>query len=259
MVRWLDVKNKKKINYRKTIFPKNPTYNNMMYYSSFTKLLLGMIVIILGFIMYHYITFNHHKVKIKTVTSYKDRYIIPENILFLGDSITYRYDLEKYFPNNNVVNSGINSDTIDDILSDMYNRVYKYNPSKIVLLIGTNDMLNEENYEICSGIENIIIQIHNKLPYARIYVESIYPVNNSLDNMIVKDRQNDKILELNKMIKKLCKRIDYTKYIDIYSSLIKDNQLNEKLSDDGLHLNDEGYGIVTKIIDKEIVNDNKKE
>ena len=133
---------KKKINYRKTIFPKKLTYGNIMYYNSFTKLLLGMIIIILGFIMYHYITFNHNKVKIKKVIKYKDR--ISENVVFLGDSLTHRYNLDKYFPDNNVVNSGEEGNKTNDILEDMYNRVYKYNPSKVVLLIGTNQLEEDD-------------------------------------------------------------------------------------------------------------------
>ena len=243
---------KKKINYRKTIFPKKPTYSNIMYYNSFSKLLLGMIVIILGFIMYHYITFNHHKVKIKTVTSYKDRYIIPENIVFLGDSITNFYDLDKYYPDNSVVNSGISGDVSDDILNDMYNRVYKYNPSKVFLLIGTNQLMKDDNDKIISDVKKIIESIHDNRPIAKIYVESIYPVNKDLDKNMVKNRENDRIVEINKKIEEIVKDKEYIEYINIYDSLLKDGVLNEEYSEDGLHLNDKGYEIVTNILKKYI-------
>ena len=242
---------KKKINYRKTIFPKKPTYSNIMYYNSFSKLLLGMIVIILGFIMYHYLTFNHHKVKIKTVTSYKDRYIIPENIVFLGDSITDFYDLDKYYPDNSVVNSGISGDVSEDILNDMYNRVYKYNPSKVFLLIGTNQIpVDDSDEKIVDDIKRIIINIHDNRPIAKIYVESIYPVNKELNKTMVSTRDNERIVELNKKIKEEVKDIKYVEYINIYDSLLKDNKLSNEYSIDGLHLNDRGYEIVTNIIKK---------
>ena len=161
----------KKTNYRKTLFPKNPSYSNIMYYNSLTKLLLVIIFIILGFIMFHFITVNHNKVKVKTIKTYKDRYIIPENIVFLGDSITDFYDLDKYYPDNNVVNSGVTGDVCESILSDMYNRVYRYNPSKIFLLIGTNQIpIGDSDDKIVEDIKKIITEIHEKNPITKIYV-----------------------------------------------------------------------------------------
>lgn len=243
----------KKINYRKTIFPKKPSYSNIMYYNSLTKLLLGIIVIILGFVIFHFVTVNHNKVKIKTIKTYKDRYIIPENIVFLGDSITDFYDLDKYYPDNNVVNSGVNGNVSEDILSDMYNRVYRYNPSKIFLLIGTNQIpIGDSDDDIVEDIKKIITETHDNRPITKIYVESIYPVNSSLNKKTVKDRENDRISELNKKIEEMVKDIDYVEYINVYDKLVDGEVLNEEYSDDGLHLNDNGYEVVTDILKKYI-------
>lgn len=237
---------KKKINYRKTLFPKKPSYSNIMYYNSLTKLLIGIIVLILGFVIFHYISFDHNKVKIKTVKEYKDRYIIPENIVFLGDSITDFYDLDKYYPDNNVVNSGISGNVSDDILSDMYNRVYKYNPSIVFLLIGTNQIpVGDSDDKIIDDIKKIVTEIHENRPITKIYVESIYPVNENINKKAVQSRDNDRIAKLNTMIEESLKGIDYVKYINLYDKLTIDNKLNEEYSDDGLHLNDKGYEVVT--------------
>ena len=46
-------------------------------------------------------------------------------------SITKYYDLDKYFTDMPVVNSGVAGETTDDILSNMKNKVYYYNQSKI--------------------------------------------------------------------------------------------------------------------------------
>ena len=247
----MNKKNKRKVNYRRTFFPKIPTYNNIMYYNSLVKLLLAVILIFIIFICFHFVTFNHHKTKIKTVTKYKDK--IAENIVFLGDSITHRYDLDKYFPDNNVVNSGIDSNVCSDILSDMYNRVYKYNPSKIFILIGTNNLITDDTDEkIISDLKQIINEIHTNLPFSEIYVESIYPVNKDIDDYMVNIRDNERIVTINKEIKKFLKNIEYAKYINIYDSLLKDDKLNPELSDDGLHVNDKGYEIITEILKKYI-------
>ena len=242
-------KTKRKV--RKSFFPKKPTASNMMYYNSLVKVLLVIIIFTVGFLAFHYVYFNHHKVKIKSITTYKDRYIIPENIVFLGDSITDFYNLDKYYPDNNVVNSGISGDVSDDILNDMYNRVYRYNPSKVFLLIGTNQIpKGDSDDEIVDDIKRIITNIHDNRSITKIYVESIYPVNKELNKTMVSTRDNERIVELNKKIKEEVKDIKYVEYINIYDSLLKDNKLSNEYSIDGLHLNDRGYEIVTNIIKK---------
>ena len=53
------------------------------------------------------------------------------NYLFLGDSITDFYDLDKYFNDYKVVNSGISGNQTSDIYKDIKKRAYVYNPSTI--------------------------------------------------------------------------------------------------------------------------------
>ena len=71
---------------------------------------------------------------------YEVVYESDDNFLFLGDSITDFYPLEEYYDNLPVVNSGISGNKTTDILNDMETRVYQYNPTKVFLLIGTNDL-----------------------------------------------------------------------------------------------------------------------
>ena len=176
-----------------------------------------------------------------------------DNYLFLGDSITDFYDLEKYYPGLPVVNSGINGNRAYDILKDMKNRVYNYNPTKIFLLIGTNQIHKEEKEKVYDSIIEIIEEIRENRPHAKIYVESIYPVNANLDKNIVKNRDNNKIKYVNSKLEEYCKKDDYLIYIDLYNELKDDDDnLNKKYSDDGLHLNDKGYEIITDIIRKYI-------
>ena len=106
--------------------------------------------------------------------------VINPNIVMLGDSITDYYDLDKYFGEDKlIVNSGISGNKTSDILSDMKNRVYRYNPSKVFLLIGINNFLHDDITpdEMVNQIDEIVTEIHEKLPNTIIYIESIYPVN----------------------------------------------------------------------------------
>lgn len=176
-----------------------------------------------------------------------------ENYLFLGDSITYRYHLDKYFPDIPIVNSGIDGNKASDILEDMERRVYQYNPTTIFLLIGTNQLDGSQtDDEIVGEIQQIVEQIQKNRPYASIYIESIYPVNKNIRHNDVKWRENSRIININKMIEEYSKKHKVF-YIDVYSSLIDDDgDLRKEYTLDGLHLSDEGYEVVTNILKKYI-------
>lgn len=170
------------------------------------------------------------------------------NYVFLGDSITEYYDLEKYFPDIPIVNSGVAGDTTSDILDDMKGRVYDYNPSKVFILIGTNDLSRDKtNEEIFSNIKEIINKIRTTKKSTEIYVESIYPVNREMSDA-VGSRENSDIEEINTMLEEYCNDEDII-YINTYNELLDDDgNLKEEYSTDGLHLSDEGYEIVTETL-----------
>ena len=170
-----------------------------------------------------------------------------ESIVFLGDSITSRYDLNKYFPNYNVYNSGIAGNMTKDILENMENRIFAYNPTKVFILIGTNDLVYSglDNDGIKNNIEEIINKIYEKNSNTKIYLESIYPVNNSLNKEIVETRTNDNIKDLNNKIEKICNNNKCT-YINMYDNLTdKNGNMKRIYTVDGLHLNKIGYKVIT--------------
>ncbi len=190
--------------------------------------------------------------KKEVVTEEKEVVVVDDNYLFLGDSITEQYDLEKYFKDMPVVNSGISGNQTEDILDNMKERVYQYNPSKIFLLIGTNDIedgVKEE--DIIHNIEEILQDIHENRPYAELYLEAIYPVDE--DRSGSGDRTNEVIVSINEELEKYCKDHDIT-FIDTYDLLLDSDSDEDKIvedySKDGLHLTDEGYEVVTDEIMK---------
>lgn len=178
---------------------------------------------------------------------YKD-----ENIVFYGDSITDFYDLEKYYPNLPVVNSGTSGFKATDLLDLIEERVYIYNPTKVFILIGTNDIAYSDvtNEELVKQIEKISKKIKANRPHAKIYIESIYPVNNHLSSgkSYGSPRDNLRINKINRLIKKMCEN-NKIEYINMHKILVdSDGTLIEAYTVDGLHLSDEGYRVITKKI-----------
>lgn len=220
-------------------------------YNVLITVIFVLMIIFVGFLIFHYTTFNHHKVKV--VTKIKEVEKVPDNYLFLGDSITDFYDLDKYYPDMPTVNSGISGNTTEDILKDMKKRAYQYNPSKVFLLIGTNDLDTKHSKEdIVNNVEKIISELKENRPKAELYIESIYPVNPDVRRSKSGNRNNDDIKQINKELKKYCKE-NKINYINLYDLLKDENDnLKEEYTKDGLHLSDEGYKVVTEEIKKKL-------
>ena len=178
-----------------------------------------------------------------------------ENIVFFGDSITEGYNVKEFYDEYRVVNSGISGNTTKDLINRIDNDLYDYNPSVVIIQIGTNDLrAGIKDEEIINNLKIIIKGIRKNRKNSSILIESIYPLNRDMDteywNDVNPDYNNKHIIKLNNDIKDLCKK-EHIKYIDVYTSLLDDNKnLKEVYSKEGLHLTDLGYYKVTKIIKK---------
>lgn len=180
-----------------------------------------------------------------------------ENIVFLGDSIFDWFPTDKIFSDLPIVNSGIVGNKTTDILSNMQERVYKYNPTKVFINIGTNDIefedsdeLNEEVYQNIVKIAEGIKKHRNK---CEIYIISIYPVNNNLPG--ANDRHISEIKAINNKLKEYCSKTEGIEYIDAFKELINEEEmLDTDYTEDGLHPNGLGYAKLTEILMKYIYN-----
>ncbi len=177
----------------------------------------------------------------------QNKWVDKGGISFVGDSITQDYAVHEYFFGREVYNRGIGGDTTEGVLKRLEESVFALSPKTVVLLIGTNDysVLGSDNDVIEANIKRIITSIKKRLPDCRIILESVYPVNKSLDPMSVGVRSNKTINTLNERLATLK---DVT-YIDVASHL-KDEEgnLDDTYTVEGLHLNQNGYRIVTKVL-----------
>lgn len=183
-----------------------------------------------------------------------------QNIVFFGDSITEQYNVKEFYDDLRVVNSGISGNQTVDLLTQIETRLYDYNPSKVVILIGINDIdKGKSDNEILNNLKGIIKGIKENRKSAEIYIESIYPVNRNVGDRTTEmlnngDLNNKRVKELNKKIKNLCKNEDIP-YINVYDVLTdSEGNLKDIYTEDGVHLNDLGYYKVTNTVKKYIKN-----
>lgn len=226
--------------------------SKLKFYKNLNVFLCLLLVISITFL-----TINKKENKLKKLEN--SNYNSYTEYLFLGDSITNNYTLQKYYPEFPIINSGIGGDRTQHILDTLNNRVFKYKPKKVIILAGINDLTHfEDPSYVSKNIELIAKKIKEKLPKCEIYIESIYPVNYSWknrygDTVPSMDDMINNIKTTNKQLKKICEENNY-KYLDLFDILEENDMLANIYSKDGIHLSDEGYEIVTKFLKDRVFN-----
>ena len=236
---------------------KKITKKDIIYLSIIALLVVSTVVLSVLLVVANYKqqSFEHGEYYHNKVTSFgvQNANLSEGQIVFIGDSITDLYSLDSYYSDLNraCYNRGIGGDTTQGVIDRLKVSIFDVNPSTIVLMIGTNDIdggvPNEtiiENYKI------ILSEINKNQPMVELYFVSVIPQNKDLESytQLNVDKNNNTILTINEEIKKLCDEFGCT-YIDLHSNLIDENgYLRKELSDDGIHLNANGFEIWTNLL-----------
>lgn len=222
-------------------------------------LILLAVIIALIFVLLNNTKTTTNKIK-KENSSVKENIIVDDNYLFIGDFNTEKLNFDELdYHYNKIFDANYTS---SELLNNI-DSIYRYNPSIVFIEIGINDLNNGINEaEITTNLSEIIDGIKKHRKYTKIYIESIYPINNNLesydDSIINREVTNEKIISLNKMIEELTKD-KKVEFINIYDRLLDKDNLDEKYTDNGIYLNEEGYGKVLSILQREIDNEHVKD
>ncbi len=175
--------------------------------------------------------------------------ISSKDIVFLGNSITDGGEWSELLANPHVKNRGISGDRTDWIL-DRLDPIVSGQPKKLFLLIGTNDLAaNISAEEVLSNIRKIVERFQNESPRTKLYIQSVFPVNNAFKKYASKHGRHDAdIVTVNKGLQALCTEKGLV-YIDLWTPLADENgKLNKAYTNDGLHLMGEGYLVWRDIV-----------
>ena len=193
----------------------------------------------------------HVKPQVRVEVKEKEIKSMDYNYLFIGDYHTDGMEFDEFYkPYVKVCNEDY---TTNDILDDLRDHIYVYNPTDVFIELGVNDFKGETSiHDVVSNLKSIVTGIQNNRSMATIYVSSLYPVNDTKEGFN-KDENltNDFIKDINNEIKTMCKNLDVN-YIDMYSELSEDDLLKDNYTDDGIRLNEDGYKKVFKVINRYI-------
>ncbi len=171
-----------------------------------------------------------------------DHLPVTENdIIFLGNSITDGGNFEELFKREDVKNRGIRSDIIPGVQKRL-EQVVKGHPKKIFLLIGINDVSHGLSVDkLTERYETLVNEIRHRSPDTQLYLQSLMPINNDFGVYKNLKGKESTIVEFNKRIQEIAER-NGLKYIDLWPFLAdKNGKLDNKYTNDGLHLTGPGY------------------
>lgn len=184
--------------------------------------------------------------------------------VFIGDSITEFYPLEELFSiymeqtGQKVYNRGISAEFSDHLLSRMEDTVLNLQPKILVVLIGTNDIDGKVTAQKThDNIKALVEKTQKQSPGTKIVLQALYPVNEEMEGFGAKTavgkRTNEAIRDLNTKLKSLSEEKDIV-YLDL-TDVLSDSggNLNELYTYDGIHPNIEGYSVITREIEKELM------
>jgi lysophospholipase L1-like esterase len=179
---------------------------------------------------------------------------LPGQAVFVGDSIINEYPLEEMLRDHMpVYNRGIGGDTTKGLLTRLNESIFELRPSKLFLLIGTNDLVFYSGEErIVENLTCCIDEVRKNLPGCAIHLISILPVNNTehpkISHEAVGCRSNTIIEEVNLKLKELADSKNVI-YIDVYNRMLDEQgNLAIEYTREGLHLSPRGYEIMTQVL-----------
>ncbi len=206
------------------------------------------------------LTSGEHLARHATLTDKRNRLILrgkdAAKTVFLGDSLTRRWEdnlyiWNKYFSKFSPENFGIGGETSDQLLWRIQEgELDGLLPKTLVLLTGTNNLPFCSNGQIIGIIKDIVILLRQKLPKTKIVLQALYP--RSPDN----EEKNylPRIKIINDAIKAFPKKYAPDLVLD-FTELLADDKglLNSSYTDDGLHLNANGYNVIAPKIAEVLV------
>lgn len=179
------------------------------------------------------------------------------DIVMLGDSHTEFGGnwSERLVTGRRIVNRGIIGDDAKGILHRL-SQVCPGKPAAIFFECGANDLSHGLTAEqVVDGLIKTIEAIRSQSPESRLYVQSVFPINESFGRWKTLTGKTDVIPQINALLRDYC-RSKGIAYIDVFSLLVGDegNSMRKEICKDGLHLLPSGYDIwaaeVQRVLDE---------
>jgi lysophospholipase L1-like esterase len=179
-----------------------------------------------------------------------------QRVVFIGDSITDRWNLAKFFPDKPYINRGIGGQVSPQMLVRFHADVVALKPKAVVILAGINDIqgaLQVETEAQIAANYSALAEIAEGNGIRPIFT-LLMPVNNYTPNAVtmLEDRKPERVAWLNAWLSGFCADHGYG-LID-YGPVLRDDKglLKAQYTSDGIHPNDTAYALMAPIAEAAI-------
>lgn len=174
-----------------------------------------------------------------------------KRVVFLGDSITDGWPLDKYFPGKPYINRGISGQTTTQMLARFRQDVIALQPRAVIILAGTNDIAGNTGPISNEDIEANLASMADlaRAHHIGVVFSSILPVHdhNPDAHEFYITRPMERIIALNAWMKKYAAEHGIV-YLDYFTpTLDATGHLKQELAADGLHPNDAGLKLMAPL------------
>jgi len=174
-----------------------------------------------------------------------------KRVVFVGDSITAGWGLDRFFPGKGYINRGISGQTTSQVLVRFRQDVINLGPAAVVILIGTNDIAGMTGPIALADIQGNIACLAELAGVHRIAVAlaSVLPVHGYTPESAASLplRAPERIVALNRWMAGYAAEHGHA-FIDYFAAMVDERGLLRKeVADDGRHPNDVGYAIMAAV------------
>lgn len=162
-----------------------------------------------------------------------------ETIVFTGSSSVRLWKkLEEEFPDHQILNSGFGGSQASDLLYFINELVLSYNPKKVFIYEGDNDLWAKKRpNQVLDTTEEIIRRIKANSPSTQIILIAAKP---SISRWEIRRKYK----KLNRKFERLSKKDIQLDFVDVWHPMLNNRKLmTDIFIEDGLHMNQKGYDI----------------
>ena len=168
-----------------------------------------------------------------------------ESIVFTGSSsIRFWEELQDHYPEFQVVNTGFGGSHASDLLYYSQDLILKFNPSKVFIYEGDNDLSERTRPgRILRDIGQILDAIWRQNKETQLVLIAAKP-------SLARWRLRRKYRRLNRKFDRLASEHPQLAFADVWSVMLEGRKIKPDLFvEDGLHMNEKGYQIWKEVID----------
>ena len=171
-------------------------------------------------------------------TSFFKAFGQPADVVMIGDSLTDGAEWREMFPGEKIANRGIDSDTTAGVLARL-DEILAIHPKQAFLMVGINDFADAHRKvdAVFSDYRAIVARLEQG--GVKVVVQSTLPCNVAKGRWKACGSLNGKIAQLNARLATLASA--NVSYVDLWPALAGKGGLRGEFTEDGVHLNGEGY------------------